>query len=173
MTVSPRTQYLYGKSVVDLERFIWQQSRAPRAMRRVRHPAGAAVDPGTAASHGDLRQAEYYQGMLDDLRATVNDELAHHYASLAVRETNGDGSGVGRSQRIIGVKETELAAIDRLTDALSSRFPTSRIQYRGPDSMPGEVHSGLATPPTSSSPPLHLPTVPDQSFSVEGHGQRS
>ncbi|MDT5338986.1 MAG: hypothetical protein QOD90_4491 [Mycobacterium sp.] len=116
MMVSPRAQYLYGKIVVDIE-------RSPEATR----PAGAAVDPGANASHGDVRQAEYYQQMLQDLRIAVEDEVSHHCASLAVHEANGDLPGVRRSQRIIRVKETELAAIYRLIDALSSRFPTSQM----------------------------------------------
>ncbi len=62
--------------------------------------------------------------MLDELRTEVKAELAHHHASLAVRETNGDAPRIRRSQRIIRVKEAELAEIDQLTDVLSSRFPT-------------------------------------------------
>ncbi|WP_319451217.1 MULTISPECIES: hypothetical protein [unclassified Mycobacterium] len=128
MTVSRRAQYLYGKSVVDLKPSISQErprSRALEPTRRVGRPAGPAVDPAAGASHGDLRQAEYYQELLEDLRAAVNDELAHHYASLAARETADDASGARRAQRIIRVKETELAVIDQLADALISRFPTS------------------------------------------------
>ena len=148
MTVSPRSQYLYGKSVVDLGLSIWQERPRPGTLEATRHvggPAGAAVDPAAGASHGDLRQAEYYQEMLEDLRAAVNGELAHHCASMAARETNGDESGVRRSQRIIRVKEAELAAIDQLADALSSRFPTSRIHYRNSDPLPGEIQSNFAT----------------------------
>jgi hypothetical protein len=163
MTVSQREQYLYGKSVVDLGRSIWQERRRPAALagRRPGPPAGPAVDPVAGASHGDLRQAEYYQEMLEDLRAAVDDELAHHYASSAVRETAGDASGVRRSQRIICVIEAELAAIERLIDAPSSRFPTSRIHHRNPDLAPGENQNSFARPPTSSSPPRHLLTTHD------------
>jgi hypothetical protein len=132
MTVSPRTQYLYARSVVDLvER---------------REERGAL---NATASHADLRQAEYYQEMLDELRTEVKAELAHHYASLAVRETNGDAPRVGRSQRIIRVKEAELAEIDRLTDALSSRFPTSGLDGQNRDSsVAHQIHGGLPTSDT-------------------------
>src|ERR1700736_877369 len=117
MTVSPRTQYLYARSVVDLV-----ERRGER---------GAL---NAAASHADLRQAEYYLEMLDELRTEVKAELAHHHASLAVRETNSDAPRIRRSQRIIRVKEAELAEIDRLTDALSSRFPTSGLEGQNRDS---------------------------------------
>jgi hypothetical protein len=131
------------------------------ATRRLERPAGAVVDPAAGASHGDLRQAEYYQEMLEELGAAVNDELAHHYASMAVRESTGDESGVRRSQRIIRVKEAELAAIDQLTDALNSRFPTSRIHHQNQDPLPGEVQSSFARHQPSSSPPRQLPMTLD------------
>ncbi|PXX03292.1 hypothetical protein [Mycolicibacterium moriokaense] len=123
MTVSPRAQYLCGRSVVDL------------AERRVERGVltGAdtnLVDLADTDSHGDLQQAEYYQGMLDDRRTEVEAELAHHCASLAVHQTNPDAPRVRRSQRIIRVKEAELAEINRLTDALRSRFPISRLDGR-------------------------------------------
>ena len=131
MTVSPRTQYLCARSVVDLvER---------------REERGAL---NATASHADLRQAEYYQEMLDELRTEVKAELAHHYASLAVRETNGDAPRVG-PQRIIRVKEAELAEIDQLTDALSSRFPTSGLDGQNRDSsVAHQIHGGLPTTDT-------------------------
>src|ERR1700730_8983226 len=142
MTVSPRTHYLYARSVVDLvER---------------REERGALNAPGvnladratTTASHADLRQAEYYQEMLDELRTEVKAELAHHYASLAVRETNGDAPRVG-PQRIIRVKEAELAEIDRLTDALSSRFPSPGLDGQKRDSsVAHQIHGGLPTTDT-------------------------
>jgi hypothetical protein len=171
MTVSQRAQYLYGKSVVDLGRSVWQEplrSGALEATRRFGAPAGRALDPAAGASHGDLRQAESYQEMLEDLRAAVNDELAHHCASLAVRETNGDASGVRRSQRIIHVKETELAAIDQLIDALSSRFPTSRVHYRNlGDPLPGEDQDSFASHQPSALPPRQLPMTLDSPASSE------
>jgi hypothetical protein len=76
--------------------------------------------------------------MLQDLRNGVDDELSHHYALMAVHKANGDVPGVRRSQRIILVKQTELAAISRLIDALSSRFPTSQLRSREPDPRRGE-----------------------------------
>lgn len=111
MTVTQRTQYLFGRSVVELA--------SPQR-------AGAFSIPA-AGSHGDVRQAEYYQEQLVDLRTALIDEVAHHRAALTARESGGDTSGVRRSQRAIRVKETELAEIDGLIAALNSRFPTSRI----------------------------------------------
>lgn len=126
MTVSPREQYLYGRSRVEV------------GFRREHHPvrgsAPTAGELGVHVPHADLRQAEYYQDLLEDLRSAVRDELAHHRGSLAVREARGDPTGVRRSQRIIRVKESELAAIDRLIDALRSRFPTTRTDCHQPDS---------------------------------------
>jgi hypothetical protein len=136
MKVSPRAQYLYGKSVVDIEQSVWcPMPQAVESTPRGGHLSGAAVDPGANASHGDVRQAEYYQEMLWELRAAVEDELSHHCALLAGHEANGDVAGVRRSQRIIRVKENELAAIFRLADALSSRFPTSQIDSRDLNAM--------------------------------------
>ena len=129
MTVSPRTEYLYGRSVVDLvER---------------REERGAL---NATASHADLQQAEYYQEMLDELRTELKAELAHYHVSLAVHETNGDAPRVRRSQRIIRVKEAELAEIDRLTHALSCRFPTSELNGQNRDSsVAHQIHGGLPT----------------------------
>ncbi len=142
MTVSPRAQYLYGKSVVDIDQTAWcLRPQVLETARRGGCSTGAALDPGANASHGDVRQAEYYQQMLQDLRAAVDDELSHHCTLLAAHEANGDTPGVRRSQRIIRVKESELAAIDRLADALSSRFPTSQIRSRDQSSIlvPGDL----------------------------------
>jgi hypothetical protein len=89
------------------------------------------VDLGRHDRHADLQQAEYYQSLLDGLRAEVNEELAHHRASLARREEHGDWFGISRLQRIIRMKQTELTTIDRLTDALTARFPTSQTYQPG------------------------------------------
>jgi hypothetical protein len=148
MTVSVRTQYLCGRSVVDLV-----ECREDRGALNGPDAIPADLSTSTAA-HADLRQAEYYQEMLDGLRTVVNAELAHHYASLAVRETTEGAPRVGRSQRIIRVKEAELAEIDRLTAALSSRFPSSRLHAQVPDSTPvHRIHGGLAT--AESGPRRH------------------
>jgi hypothetical protein len=110
-------------------------------------PDANSADPITSvAGHADLCQAEYYQEMLDDLRAMVNAELAHHRVSLAVCEATESVPRVRRLQRIIRVKEGELAEIDRLTAALDCRFPTSRLHARVSDlSAVPQVRIGLAT----------------------------
>src|SRR3954471_20988192 len=113
MTVSQRTPYLYGRSVVDV------------AERRQRGGV-RSVAPGElsdAARHADLRQADYYQDVLDDLRRELEAELAHHYAALAAPDAEDEAPSVRRARRIISVKETELAELDRLTAALTARFP--------------------------------------------------
>ncbi|WP_051574879.1 hypothetical protein [Mycobacterium sp. URHB0044] len=92
------------------------------------HSTGAArvVGPASHARHADLQQAEYYQNLLDEMRAEVNAELAAHRASRARREHDGDVFGISRLHRIIRLKETELVSINQLADALSIRFPTSQ-----------------------------------------------
>ncbi len=85
--------------------------------------AARAVQPAVA-HRGDVRQAEYYLDLLDELRVAVTEDLAHQRASLARRELDGVGFGVSRLQRAIKMKETELATLTRLAEALSSRFPT-------------------------------------------------
>lgn len=124
MTSSQRAQYVHGKHVVELE----HRQRSNSLIGS----AGAASGRPRIDSHADLRQAEYYQGVFDVLRATVNEELTHHRAFLAAHEANGDVSGVSRLRRIIRAKEAELAEIDHVTDALSCRFPTSQVRDDGP-----------------------------------------
>lgn len=111
MTVSQREQYLSGRVIVD----------APRSSAvHIGEPAGAAP-------HRDLRQAEYYQDVLAELRAAVNEELSHHCAARAEHEQNDNAVGMRRCERFIRAKESELATIDELMDALRCRFPTSGL----------------------------------------------
>ncbi len=84
--------------------------------------AAHALQP-VAAHRGDVRQAEYYVDLLDELRAAVTEDLAHQRASLAKRELDGVEFGVSRLQRAIKMKEAELATLNRLADAIGSRFP--------------------------------------------------
>lgn len=164
MTVSPREQYLYGKTVVDMQRSVWRpSSRALESTRHGGHLTGAAVDPGANASHGDVRQAEYYQQMLQNLRAAVEDELSYHRALLAAHEANGDEPGVRRSQRVICVKDTELAALCQLTDALNSRFPTSQAHSRRtrPSASATPPPVAMSPSPGRSAPSAHLPLLPE------------
>jgi hypothetical protein len=85
--------------------------------------------------HADLQQAEYYQILLDEIRAEVNQELADHRASLARRERTGHLFGINRLHRLIRLKESELTTISQLTDALSARFPTSQTYSPGADKI--------------------------------------
>lgn len=117
MAMSQRDQYVCGKSVVDIA--------CPAVRGAVSSPAVMVGAQAPTDSHADLRQAEYFYEVLGVLRAGIQDELAHHCVSLELLEADGDRSGVRRSQRIIHAKEAELARIGQLTDALSTRFPTS------------------------------------------------
>ena len=120
MTSSQRAQYVHGKHVVEVE----HRQRGNSSIGS----GGATSGRPPIDSHAELRQAEYYQGVFDVLRATVNDELTHHRAFLAAREADGDLLGVSRLKRIIRAKEAELAEIDHITDAISCRFPTSQVR---------------------------------------------
>ncbi len=89
------------------------------------HSAAAYAVPSSVAHRGDVHQAEYYLGLLDELRVAVTEELAHHRAALARVQGAGTDFGVGRLHRAIKLKEAELATLGRLADALTSRFPTA------------------------------------------------
>ena len=137
MAVTQRTQYLYGKTVVDVEH---EQRQCVMTV-----PADAPVDRTTVErttverttsnSHAELRQAEYYQELLEERRAELVLELAHLHASLAARPAEASVSGASRTKRVIAARETELTEVDRLTAALHARFPTSRFHSDDPESL--------------------------------------
>ena len=132
MAVTQRTQYLYGKTVVDIE------NEQQQCVMNV--PADAPVDRTTVErtksnSHAELRQAEYYQELLEERRAELVLELAHLHASLAARPAEASVSGASRTKRVIAARETELTEVDRLTAALHARFPTSRFHSDDPESL--------------------------------------
>lgn len=79
----------------------------------------------SVAQLADVHQAEYYRGLLDELRAAVAEELVHHRAALARVQGEGSDFGVGRLHRAIKLKEAEIATLGRLADALTSRFPSA------------------------------------------------
>jgi UDP-N-acetylglucosamine transferase subunit ALG13 len=110
MAVTQRTQYLYGKTVVDVEQ---EQGQS------------ATVERTKSNLHAELRQAEYYQELLDELRTELVVELAHLHAS----------QGASRTEHVIAAKEAELTEIDRLTAALHARFSTSRLASDDPESL--------------------------------------
>jgi hypothetical protein len=87
--------------------------------------------PGARVTHlprdgrtADARQASYYHRVLDQERVRVEEELTEAHMALAKHERGNDISRIRRLQRIITVKQTELATLDRLTGALRARFPT-------------------------------------------------
>jgi ribosomal protein L29 len=127
MAVTQRTQYLYGKTVVDIE-----NEQLPFVTNG---PADAAVKRTKANSHTELRQAEYYQELLEELRTELVLELAHLRASLAARQEEASVSGASRMKRVIAAKESELTEIDQLTAALHARFPTSPFHSDDPESL--------------------------------------
>lgn len=90
----------------------------------MQNSAARAVQP-PSARRGDVRQAEYYLCLLDEMRAMVTEDLAHQRAVLARRELDGVEFGVSRLQRAIKLKEAELATLTRFADALSARFSTA------------------------------------------------
>jgi hypothetical protein len=127
MAVTQRTQYLYGKTVVDVEH---DQGQCVTNV-----PADAAVERSKGNLHAELRQAEYYLGLLDELRTELVLELAHLHASLAARPDDASASGASRQKRVVAAKEAELTEIDRLNAALHARFPTSRFLGDDPESL--------------------------------------
>ena len=76
----------------------------------------------TTSRSADLRQAQYYQQLLDDMRAVAQRELEDHANSLHRRRQSGKKSSFARLNRLIGAKQAELAALDQLIDALETRF---------------------------------------------------
>lgn len=80
------------------------------------------VDPVLPGRNADLRQAQYYQDVLGDLRAVARRELDDHLASLERRRQIGKPSSLSRLHRLVGAKRAELAALDQLLEALSDRF---------------------------------------------------
>ena len=127
MAVTQRTQYLYGKTVVDVD---YEQRQCVMEV-----PADAAVERTNSNSHADLRQAEYYQELLEERRTELVLELAHLHASLAARPEEASVSGASRTKRVIAARDTELMEIDRLTAALHARFPTSRFHSDDAESL--------------------------------------
>lgn len=127
MAVTQRTQYLYGKTVVDVENE--QQQFAATG------PVDVTVKRTKASSHTELRQAEYYQELLEELRTELLLELAHLNASLAARPEEASVSGASRMKRVIAAKEAELTEIDGLTAALHARFATSPFHSDDPESL--------------------------------------
>jgi hypothetical protein len=75
-----------------------------------------------AASAGDLRQAEYYFGLLEERRAQLHQELARHHNNLAKHRQTGDLLRATRDRREVRRKEQESAVLARLIDALDERF---------------------------------------------------
>jgi hypothetical protein len=131
MAVRQRTQYLYGKTVVDIEDEQRQLGTNGRA--------DVAVERPKANSHTELRQAEYYQDVLEELRTELLLELAHLRASLAARPPEASVPGASRMKRVteavIEAKETELTEIDRLIAALRARFATLPFHGDDPESL--------------------------------------
>ncbi|MDT5066672.1 MAG: hypothetical protein QOK02_2827 [Mycobacterium sp.] len=127
MAVRQRTQYLYGKTVVEIE--------DEQRQLGTNGPADVAVERPKATSHTELRQAEYYQDLLEELRTELLMELAHLRASPAARPAEATVSGASRMKRVIEAKETELTEIDRLIAALHARFATLPFHGDDPESL--------------------------------------
>lgn len=78
------------------------------------------------AQTGDMRQAEYYLGLLDQQRECVEADLATYRHSLAGRSDSRDLNQVRRLRRMVQRQEKELRELDRLIDALNDRLTRSR-----------------------------------------------
>jgi hypothetical protein len=87
------------------------------------HESLAQVHPLKPTSRtADLRQAEYFLGLLRQGRAQVVDELARHRSALEIQRKRGDLVDFKRLRRLVRVKESELNTVDRLIEALQARF---------------------------------------------------
>jgi len=82
----------------------------------------AVVDPIFPGRGADLRQAQYYQDVLGELRSVTQRELDDHLAALERRRQSGKPSSLARLHRLVGAKRAELAVLDQLLVALSDRF---------------------------------------------------
>lgn len=80
------------------------------------------VDPILPGRSADLRQAQYYQDVIGELRSMAQRELDDHLVSLERRRQSGKPSSLSRLHRLVGAKRAELAALDQLLMALSDRF---------------------------------------------------
>jgi hypothetical protein len=78
------------------------------------------------AQTGDMRQAEYYLGLLDQQRECVEAGVATYRLSLAGRSEAGYFNQIRRLRRMVQRQEKELRELDRLIDALNDRLTRSR-----------------------------------------------
>ena len=77
----------------------------------------------------ELRQAEYYKAMLDEQRGRLEDEIADHSTALQTSQNNGE---VHKLRRIIAQKRREQFELDRLREALQTRFFPNQATRDGP-----------------------------------------
>ena len=83
-------------------------------------------------SPAEMRQAEYYRTMLDEHRARLDEELAHHCVALAKHQENGDSQPMRRLRQVIGHKRREQFELDCLLQALNDKFFPSRATQTRP-----------------------------------------
>jgi hypothetical protein len=88
-------------------------------------PVAQVDGQAPAASAGDLRQAEYYFGLLEQRRAQLQRELARDHVNLAKHRRSGDLLRATRDRREIRLKERESEVLARLLGALDERFSGS------------------------------------------------
>jgi len=85
-------------------------------------PAAHADDLVAQAREADLRQAEYYRGLLAHQRATVARQLANDEIQLDRLRNSGDVWKIKRLKRAIRRRETERNSLDRLISAIDQRL---------------------------------------------------
>jgi hypothetical protein len=90
------------------------------------------------ARHADLRQAQYYHGLLDELRTNSALELADCQNALDQRRESGALSTT-RAQVLIAAKQAELTALNHMIDALSERFPTAGDFFPDDEALPAAL----------------------------------
>jgi hypothetical protein len=100
----------------------WNQHRYGRPMNS---PVPHVDGQRPAASAGDLRQADYYVGLLEERRAELRHELTRDHVNLAKHREAGDLLRATRDRREIRLKERESDVLARLLDALEARFSGS------------------------------------------------
>ena len=73
---------------------------------------------GSRLVKADIRQAEYFLGVLGQESAEIGELLVHHRAELAVYEHAGDLAGVRRKKRVVRALEQEALEIEQMVRAL-------------------------------------------------------
>jgi hypothetical protein len=104
----------------------------------------------------DMRQAEYYKELLDQLRGQVDEDIDDRYMVLAKSRANGDLRGMRQVRKMIRQIQKEQFVLDCLRAALDRRFFPTLAAHASPAhcfdvEMPATVPGGGSTSPRSMS----------------------